>query len=98
MMDSSGAATREDDGVRDVIVVCSQDRDRALIRAAALDKEYRVRYAGPDLDSVADFDPGAFLDEWTTARADGVIGTKDRSALLASLLAGSGCRDPSPTR
>jgi biotin carboxylase len=72
--------------VRDVIVVCPQERDRALIRAAGLDDLYRIRYAGPDLDSITDFDPGTFLDEWTTLRADGVVGTKDRSALLASLL------------
>jgi hypothetical protein len=72
--------------VASVIVVCPQERDRALIRAAGLDDLYRVRYAGRDLDSVPDFDPGAFLDEWTTAHADGVVGTKDRSALLASLL------------
>ena len=73
--------------MRDVIIVCPQERDRALIRAAGLDDLYRVRYAGPDLDSITDFDPGAFLDEWATVPADGVIGTKDRSALLASLLA-----------
>jgi ATP-grasp domain len=85
-MDAPRAATREDDAVGEVMVVCPQDRDRALIRAAALDTQYRVRYAGPDLDSLTDFDPGAFLDQWTTVRADGVIGTKDRSALLASLL------------
>jgi hypothetical protein len=73
--------------VRDLVVVCPQDRDRALISAAGLDNVYRVTYAGPDLDSITDFDPGAFLDEWTTVPADGVVGTKDRSALLASLFA-----------
>jgi hypothetical protein len=86
-MDFSARDTRQDDAVRDLIVVCPQERDRALIRAAGLDDLYRVRYAGPDLDSVTDFDPGAFLDLWTTVRAEGVVGTKDRSALLASLLA-----------
>ena len=83
--------------MRDVIVVCSQDRDRALIRAAGLDNQYRVRYAAPDLDCVTDFNPAVFLDEWTTVRADGVIGTKDRSALLASLL-GERLRLPGPSR
>ena len=73
--------------MRDIIVVCPQERDRAQIRAARLDDRYRVRYAGPDLDGVTDFDPDAFLAEWITVTADGVVGTKDRSALLASLLA-----------
>jgi hypothetical protein len=73
--------------VPDVLLVCPQDRDRTLIGAAGLDDLYRVRYVGPDLDTVTDFDPGAFLAECTTVRADGIVGTKDRSALLASLLA-----------
>ena len=46
-----------------------------------------MTYAGPDLDDVRDFDPGTFLTDWSGVRADGVVGTKDRSALLASLLA-----------
>jgi len=96
-MDLSRAPARENDAVRDVIVVCPQDRDRALIRTAGLEDQYRVRYAGPDLDSVTDFDPGAFLDEWTTVPADAVVGTKDRAALLASLLAGRlGLPGPKP--
>ncbi len=70
----------------DVVVVCPQERDRSLIRAAGLEERYRVRYAGPDLDTVTDFDPRAFLEEWASVRADGLVGTKDRSALLASLL------------
>jgi biotin carboxylase len=73
--------------IRDVIVVCPQERDRALIATAGLDARYRIRYAGPDLDSVSAFDPRAFLAEWATQRADAVVGTKDRSALVASLLA-----------
>ncbi len=71
----------------DVLLICPQDRDRTLIHAAGLDDLYRVRYMGPDLDTVPDFDPGAFLAGCTTVRADGILGTKDRSALLASLLA-----------
>ena len=80
-----------------VVVVCPHDRDRSLIRAAGLEERYRVRYAGPDLDAVTDFDPRAFLDEWAATRPDGVVGTKDRSALLASLLAGRlGLPGPAP--
>ncbi|MBW3592503.1 MAG: ATP-grasp domain-containing protein [Actinobacteria bacterium] len=74
-------------GPRAIIVVCAQERDRRLIRAAGLDSRYRVRYAGPDLDAVADFDAETFLAGCAAARADGVVGTKDRSALLASLVA-----------
>jgi ATP-grasp domain-containing protein len=82
---------RERESRPEVVVVCAQDRDRSLIRAAGLDERYRVRYAGPDLDGVGvgvgDFDARAFLAEWSRVRADGVVGTKDRSALLAALLA-----------
>ena len=78
---------RLEEAVREVLVVCPQERDRALVAAAGLEDRYRVRFVGPDLDAVADFDPAAFLDEWGTVRAGGVVATKDRSALLASLLA-----------
>ncbi|HEX2112480.1 MAG TPA: ATP-grasp domain-containing protein [Gaiellaceae bacterium] len=80
-MNRSGSARRE------IVVVCPQERDRALIRSVGLDERYRVRYAGPDLDVVDDFDPGAFLASSARAGADGVVATKDRSALLASVLA-----------
>lgn len=72
---------------RDLIVVCPQERDRALVAAAGLDRRYRIHYAGSDLDTARAFDPRAFLTEWSAKRADGVVATKDRSALLASLLA-----------
>ncbi len=73
--------------MRDVLVVCPQERDLREIRAAGLEESYRVRYAGTDLDALESFDPVGFLDELATAPADGVVATKDRSALLASLLA-----------
>ena len=83
--------------VRDVVFVCAQERDRVLIRAAALEDRYRIHYAGPDLDAGGDFDPRAFLDEWASVPADGVVGTKDRSALLGSLLAARlGLPGPTP--
>jgi ATP-grasp domain len=81
--------------LRDIIVVCPQERDRALVAAAALDARYRVHYAGPDLDTVSDFEPRAFLAEWSARHADGILGTKDRSALVASLLA-ERCDLPGP--
>src|SRR5436309_462919 len=74
--------------MRDVLVVCPQERDFREIRAAGLDKTFCVRYAGADLDSSIDpFDPALFVDEYATLPVDGVVGTKDRSALLASLIA-----------
>jgi len=72
--------------MNEIVVVCPQERDRALIRSAGLGDRYRIRYAGPDLDHVDDFDPGAFLTELGRASPAGVVATKDRSALLASLL------------
>ncbi len=51
---------------------------------------------GEDLDTVESFDPKALLAEAEAVPADGVVGTKDRSALLASLVARSR-RLPGPT-
>ncbi len=73
--------------MRDILVVCPQERDRRAIRSAGLDERYRVHYAGADLDAVDTFDLEAFLEECDAIPADGVVGTKDRSALLASLVA-----------
>jgi hypothetical protein len=65
-----------------VLVICPQERDRRLARSRRFD----VRLAGPDLDTV-DVDPHELLEELAALPADGVAGTKDRSALLAALLA-----------
>ena len=73
--------------MRDMLVVCPQERDLQAIRAAGLDGRYRIHCAGADLDAIDTFDPEAFLEECDSIPADGVIGTKDRSALLASLVA-----------
>jgi hypothetical protein len=55
-----------------------------------------VRLEGPDLDTV-DADPRELLDELAEVPADGVVGTKDRSALLAAQLAERrGLAGPSP--
>jgi hypothetical protein len=81
----------------EILVVCPQERDRREIRAAGLDESYTVRLAGPDLDAVEFFDPPAFLEEAAAEPVDGVIGTKDRSALLAALIAKQqGLTGPSP--
>jgi hypothetical protein len=68
--------------MREILVVCPQARDERLARS----ERFRVRLAGPDLDSV-DVDPRALLDDLAVLPADGIVGTKDRSALLAARLA-----------
>lgn len=73
--------------MKDVLFVCPQQRDLDAVRSARLDERYRVRYAGSDLDLLEEFDARAFLEQWGDAPADGVIGTKDQSALLAALIA-----------
>jgi hypothetical protein len=73
--------------VKDVLVLCPQQRDFEVIRAAGLQERYRVRYVGSDLDSGGPFDARAFLERCTALRADAVLATKDRSALLAALVA-----------
>jgi hypothetical protein len=74
--------------MRDILVLCPQERDLTAIEAARLGERYRIHFAGSDLDQIgAAFDPRAFLAECEDIPADGVIGSKDRSALLASLVA-----------
>ena len=83
--------------MRDILVLCPQERDLKAIRAAGLEGRYRVHFAGSDLDQLQDFDPEAFLDECEALPADAVLGTKDQSALLAALLAERrGLPGPSP--
>ena len=73
--------------MKEVLVVCPQQRDRLVVDAAGLDSRWAIRYAGPDLDHFDDFDPEAFLADLAALSADGVVGTKDASALVAALLA-----------
>lgn len=74
--------------MRQVLLVCPQQRDFREIRAAGLASDFHVLSAGSDLDEHDDaFDPGRFVFEQSVRPVDGVVGTKDRSALLASLIA-----------
>jgi ATP-grasp domain len=73
--------------MRDILVLCPQERDLKAIRAAGLEERYRVNFVGSDLDQLERFDPKAFLEECEAIPAEGVVGTKDQSALLAALLA-----------
>ena len=78
--------------VGEILVVCPQERDRHAARST----NFRVRFAGPDLDA-APVDARALLEELAELPADGVVGTKDRSALLAAQLAERrGLPGPSP--
>jgi ATP-grasp domain len=79
--------------VQRVLVICPQERDRHAARSNAFD----VRFAGPDLDA-ASVDTRALLDELAALPTDGIVGTKDRSALLAAQLAERrGLPGPSPS-
>lgn len=83
--------------MRDLLVVCPQERDVQAIEAAGLGQRYRIHYAGADLDAIDDFDPVEFIESCDGIPADGVVGTKDRSALLAALIAARrGLPGPSP--
>ena len=73
--------------MRDILVLCPQERDRKAIAAAGLEARDRVRYVGADLDTLDDFEPEAFLSEAAELPADGVVATKDLSALLGAILA-----------
>jgi ATP-grasp domain len=70
-----------------VLLVCPGGRDLAAVEAAGLDARYEVIPAGTDLDTASRFDAAVYLDEWGDVDVDGVVGTKDRSILLAALLA-----------
>ncbi|HET8606642.1 MAG TPA: ATP-grasp domain-containing protein [Gaiellaceae bacterium] len=79
--------------MRDLLIVCPSPRDRA---AAAGVEGYRVRTVGRDADE-GGFDPAAILREADALPADGVVGSKDRSALLAALVAARrGLPGPAP--
>ena len=83
--------------MHDVILLCPQPRDVEEIRAAGLERRFRIHRVGPDLDAVDSFDVDALLDECGRVPADGVVATKDRSALLAALVAARrGLPGPSP--
>src|SRR6266511_682700 len=85
--------------MREVVVVCPQERDLHEIRTAGLEQSFGVSYAGPDLDAVdQSFDAVRFVEEYASIPWDGVVGTKDRSALLAALIAERrGLAGPSPS-
>ena len=71
----------------DILVLSPQERDLVAIRAAGLEGRYDVHYEGSDLDQLDTFEPEPFLEHAESIPADGVIGTKDLSALLAAILA-----------
>ncbi|MGE5690910.1 MAG: ATP-grasp domain-containing protein [Pseudomonadota bacterium] len=83
--------------MRDVILLCPQPRDLAAAEAAGLGSRYRLHAVGPDLDGLERIEPEAVLAEADGVPADGIVATKDRSALLAAVLAGRrGLPSPTP--
>ena len=54
--------------MKDILVVCLQERDVRAIRAAGLDERFRIHYAGADLDEGDEFDPVQFLESATGSR------------------------------
>jgi ATP-grasp domain len=84
--------------LRQVLLVCPQERDLREIHAAGLATQFEVLTAGSDLDDHDDtFDPARFVVEQSVRPVDGVVGTKDRSALLAALVAQrAGLGGPTP--
>jgi hypothetical protein len=72
--------------VQNLLLVCPQERDFALVRSAGLEQRYRVRSVGRDLDS-GEVDLAEVLEQASGLPADGAVGTKDRSALLAAVFA-----------
>jgi hypothetical protein len=82
--------------VQDVLLVCPQERDFALVGSAGLEHRYRIRAVGGDLDS-GGVDPAQVVEEASGSPAEGTVGTKDRSALLAAVVAERrGLPGPSP--
>jgi biotin carboxylase len=67
------------------------------VGSARLDERYAVEFAGPDIDALEELDAEALLAELARIPADGVVAAKDRSALLAAVLAERrGLPGPSP--
>jgi hypothetical protein len=71
----------------DLLVVCPQQRDRRAVDSGAAGSRQTVRFVGVDPDADSAFEPAALLEEAGEIPADGIVGTKDRSALLAALVA-----------
>jgi hypothetical protein len=84
--------------LRQVLLVCPQERDFREIASAGLEADFEILTAGSDLDAHDDaFDPERFVAEQSARAVDGAVGTKDRSALLAALVAErAGLGGPTP--
>ena len=84
--------------MRDILVLCPQERDLNAIRAAGLEERYRVHFVGSDLDQLEVFDPVAFLASArrsppTGGRHEGPVGAPRRAPRRAPRAAG-----PEPAR
>jgi biotin carboxylase len=72
--------------MREILVLAPQERDRKAIEAAGLAERYSLRFVGSDLDDPATPAPEALLVEAEAGSAEGAVGTKDASALLAAVV------------
>jgi biotin carboxylase len=73
--------------MNEILVLAPQPRDRNAIEAAGLGDRYGIRFVGADLDAPEPFDAARFVADVEGLPADGVVGTKDASALLAAVVA-----------
>lgn len=73
--------------MKHILLVCPQERDLVSIAAANLDDRYEIHAVGTDLDQLDELDPVSVLEACEGVPADGVVGTKDLSALLAAIVA-----------
>ena len=80
----------------DLVFLCPQERDREAVRHASAGSR-DVVFVGEDLDTADEVDLDAIVRACATHQPRGVVGTKDRSALLAALVcARLGLAGPSP--
>jgi hypothetical protein len=80
-----------------VLLVAPQRRDLDAIARLELERRFRISTLGRDLDLEPAVEPQRLLEQALRLRPDGVAGTKDRSALLAAIVAERlGLPGPSP--
>ena len=53
--------------MRDILLLCPQERDLKAVEAAGLEDRYSIRFQGSDLDQLEFFDPVSFLAECEAA-------------------------------
>jgi hypothetical protein len=72
--------------VRKVLVFAPSRRDRSELQEASA-WGFEPVFAGPDIDSLEEVDAERLVEELAPLADEGVVGTKDRAALLAAVVA-----------